>query len=240
MYFLRAFNMGQFFEAGTYTQKELTWLSKQKRELALKHHPDRGWSQWRFVAMMEEYETIKEAIENLWRYEQVLPVKNRNWRSRFYSGTKTIEEEIRAKKEHLKEKRQRERAEKYSLKGLATFILDILSIPKVQTVLLVVSFPFIFRLGLPYGVSGILLLFSIHAAVACLLGKRTLAFVSLMVFSLIAKSYEPLIPFDVWNTVWNTVNFWLATIFVLSVANVKPRKGTMDWGNMRVRAKCVL
>jgi hypothetical protein len=60
-------------------------------------------------------------------------------------------------------------------------------------------FPIHIPLGLPYGVSGILLLFSIHAAVACLLGKRTLAFVSLMVFSLIAKSYEPLIPFDVWN-----------------------------------------
>ncbi len=237
MYFLRTFHMGQFFEAGTYTKNELMWLSKQKKEFALKHHPDRGWSQWCFVAMMKEYETIKEAIKNLWQYEQVLPAKNGNWRSRFYSGTKTIEEEIRAQKEYLKEKRQRERAERYSAKRLISYILDILSGSKVQTMLLVASFPFIFRWGLPYGIEGILVLFSIHLIVACVLGKNLLAFLSIVIFSLIAKSYEPIIPFEVWNTVWNTVNFLIFTLIISTIARVKPREEPMDWDDLWNRAK---
>ncbi len=240
MYFLRRNAMRYYFQAGLYTKNEMAWLTKQKKELALKHHPDRGWWQNSFIAMMKEYETIKQAVETVWHFEQRQPKRNKNWNLCFYSGGETIEEAIQFQKEHLKKMRQEERSKRYSMGWMMDYALNILSIPKVQTVILMVSFPFIFRLGLPYWIEGILALFSIHTAIACLLWKRTFAFVSLAVFSLIIKGYEPFIPFGVWDTVWNTVNFWLAVIIIFSIANVKPRKGAMDWGDLYGRVNKVV
>lgn len=188
----------------------------------MKHHPDRGGRQTDFVFMMREYKAIINDIETFGRYgkeeELVEPIKNEdikdaeeatirrkrkmNSKTPFYGGKTTMEEDGQALKEHLKKMREAERVEKYSARRLGAYVFGILSGSKVQMALLVVSFPLIFRLGLPYGIEGILVLFSIHTLIACLLGKNLLAFISIIAFSLEMKHYyEPFVPFEVWNTI---------------------------------------
>jgi hypothetical protein len=227
-----------FFKEVSYTKDNLRLLEKEKRRLSMKYHPDKGWRQGSFIAMMKEYEVIKQAVETYWHYEQKPLPRNKNWNPTFYSGKTTMEEDIQAQKERLEKMRQEERAEKHSVGRLGAYLLDILSGSKVQTALLAVSFPLIFRFGLPYGIEGVLVLFSIHTLIACLLGKNLLALISIMAFSLEMKHYyEPFVSFEVWNTIWNTVNFWIFGVIVSFIARVKPREKPMDWDGLWTKAK---
>lgn len=54
--------MLKYFTQTTYTTSDLEALKHEKRELSLKHHPDRGGTSEDFVAMMAEFAKIEKAI----------------------------------------------------------------------------------------------------------------------------------------------------------------------------------
>ncbi len=53
--------MNKYFKNSSYTAAS---LNKERKELSLKHHPDRGGKASDFNAMNEEYEVVLKQIEN--------------------------------------------------------------------------------------------------------------------------------------------------------------------------------
>lgn len=54
--------MLKYFTQTTYTTSDLEALKHEKRELSLKHHPDRGGTSEDFVAMMAEFAKIEKSL----------------------------------------------------------------------------------------------------------------------------------------------------------------------------------